>query len=260
LATQVLDIRDAETMLLGDAPITMAGLVANSSIVDVDERSSERLVDLLTLLSRNSLSRIMRLPFTVNNPDAAKIKRGRVRALTSLSEYHPERVYSLEQFQQAPAQQSPTQLRPDADKIEQLLSHIDVSKPVQTNNLAELDIPDRLKIIIAQGKHPDPEECKKGDNSASGWVFDVVCNLPRFGVKPEVTYGLITDRAWGISEHIFKQKNWQKYAIRQVKRGLLKAEDPAKFEQQERQRTALEVMNEKHFALESHGGKFWSTR
>jgi len=55
LAAQVLDIRDAETVLLGDTAITMAGLVANSSIVDVDERSSERLVDLLTLLSRNSL-------------------------------------------------------------------------------------------------------------------------------------------------------------------------------------------------------------
>jgi hypothetical protein len=41
------------------------------------------------------------------------------------------------------------------------------------HDIAELDkwkVPDRVKVICVQGRHPD--EAKEGDNSRSMWVFD----------------------------------------------------------------------------------------
>jgi hypothetical protein len=214
-----------------------------------------------------NVDRIMRVPHTSNNPDEGKRKdKGRERAIASVIEWHKERVYTLDQFQQA--FEDGTCKEDEActnAEVEKLMARIDVNNRVRLDTLENLQIPDRLKIIIAQGRHPDPAEQKQGDGSDSGWTYDVTCNLPRFGISPEVTYGLITDEAWGISAHVMKVKrrggDWQRTALRQVRRGLLQAlgdkDGLEKFEQHAQAEEKLKEMNAKHFALDSHGGKFW---
>ena len=49
-------------------------------------------------------------------------------------------------------------------------------------------VSDRVKIIIAQGRHPD--ETKPEDNSRSAWLFDAVCNLVRQGVPDDTIFSL----------------------------------------------------------------------
>ena len=51
-----------------------------------------------------NLDRVMRVPGLVNFPNAAKRKRGRVMVPTELVEFHPERVYDVDQFPPAPAE------------------------------------------------------------------------------------------------------------------------------------------------------------
>ena len=59
----------------------------------------------------HDISRIMRLPGTLNRPDELKVKKGRTLALATLAEWHPERVYDIGQFPKsravAPAADSP---------------------------------------------------------------------------------------------------------------------------------------------------------
>lgn len=54
----------------------------------------------------HDISRIMRLPGTVNVPDAKKLKKGRAAALAELVEWHDDRAYPIAQFVKAPLVQS----------------------------------------------------------------------------------------------------------------------------------------------------------
>jgi len=51
--------------------------------------------------SCHNVDRIMRLPGTINWPDAKKAKKGRVPALARVVSYHADRVYPIDQFQKA---------------------------------------------------------------------------------------------------------------------------------------------------------------
>lgn len=95
------------------------------------------------------------------------------------------------------------------------------------NVLDQYGVEDRVKIIISQGRHPDPSEKKKDDNSRSAWLFDALCNLVRAEVPDPVILSLIADRNWGISESVLdKGSSWRKYALRQIERAHEQAEDP----------------------------------
>jgi hypothetical protein len=111
------------------------------------------------------------------------------------------------------------------------------------NDLDSWGVPDRVKIIIAQGSHPD--ETKRGDNSRSMWVFDAVCQLVRAGVPDEVVFSILTDPEFGISESILeKGNNSERYAIRQIERAKEEAIDPW-----------LRKLNEKYAVVGNTGGK-----
>ena len=90
-------------------------------------------------------------------------------------------------------------------------------------DLSSLDpygVPDRVKVIIAQGHHP--EETKPRDNSQSAWLFDAVCNLFRHGVPERVVRGIIGDPAWGISASVLNKGGGRtRYEDRQIERAKL---------------------------------------
>ena len=55
----------------------------------------------------HNVDRIMRLPGTINIPDAKKLQKGRTKILATLISFDEERVYPLADFTPAPEVQSP---------------------------------------------------------------------------------------------------------------------------------------------------------
>lgn len=166
----------------------------------------------------HDISRIMRLPGTVNVPDAKKLKKGRKPALASVLVFN-DNEYPVERFPKAPEMQikgdkglaggtSPQQPKVEVSGNIDRLSGLD--------DLDQWNVPDRLKVVIAQGHHPD--EPKFGDNSRSVWLFDAVCNLMRLGVPDQVIYSIITDRQFGISSSVVElgTSAQHRYAMKQL--------------------------------------------
>lgn len=207
----------------------------NSDRVEEIELYNKRLEQVFGGDHCHNVDRIMRLPGTINVPDALKKKAGRVEELAVCIEFN-NKSYDLSEFQKARG----VQTKNDGD------INVNVSSNVEpVLDLSELDqynVTDRVKIVIAQGRHPDKP--KEGDNSRSAWLFDCLCQLYRFGVPEDVIYSLITDPGWAISESVREQKNPQKYALRQMTRAKGMTEDPD-----------LHYMNERHAIIGNIGGK-----
>ncbi|MDG1287901.1 MAG: DUF5906 domain-containing protein [Rickettsiales bacterium] len=186
----------------------------------------------------HNIDRIMRLPGTINIPDAKKLKKGRKEELATLVDWDDEVVYDIGEFAQADKKSNGVVDSKYAVKLN--------NDTVTTNSLDELDkwdVSDRIKVVIAQGKHPD--EPKPNDNSRSAWLFDVACDLVRQQVPDEVVFGILTDPQWGISESVVEKGNGaEKYAIRQIERAIEFNTQPE-----------LAELNEKHAVIANIGGK-----
>lgn len=188
----------------------------------------------------HNIDRIMRLPGTLNIPDAKKIERGRTPTEAEVYWFNAEHVYDLSHFTPAPDVQT------------EGLTHSSDITPLPSGNIErlgsvdELDkwqVPDRVKVILVQGEHPD--EVKEGDNSRSAWLFDAVCNLVRCEVPDEVIYAIITDPDLGISASVLdKRPNDGEYAMRQIQRAKEEVEDPW-----------LRQLNERYVVIGNMGGR-----
>jgi hypothetical protein len=193
----------------------------------------------------HNIDRIMRLPGTVNIPDERKRLKGRRPALARVVQFEEATRYSLTSFKAAaPARsdQSAALGRPG-----QSSNSVQVGGNLRRIiDLAELDewgVPDRVKVIVGQGKHPD--EPKLNDNSRSAWLFDAVCSLVRQHVPDEIIFSLLMDPDWAISESVRdKRPSAEKYAIRQIERAKEEVESPD-----------LRLLNEKHFVIENDAGR-----
>jgi P4 family phage/plasmid primase-like protien len=172
----------------------------------------------------HNLDRIMRLPGTINRPDAKKAAKGRQPALAEVVEWHQDRVYAVSQFTKAAAPAT------DAEPATPVKPRVRLSG--KGKRLASLDelppaVSDRVKVIIAQGRHPD-EPPKKGDDSRSAWLFDAVCALVRARVDDDTIYAIITDPQFRISESVLdKGSGTHKYAIRQIREAKAAPQGPS---------------------------------
>jgi hypothetical protein len=149
-----------------------------------------------------NIDRIARLPGTINH------KSGKRAAVL---EHHPEGDYQLADFPQAqePQPEEPSQEPPKEPGAEQ--------KPFAFDAL-----PSDLKQAIREGCY----EKFKGDRSKA--VFFVVCALIREGVSEADIVGVLLNRAFKISEHIYDQKGQkpETYAKKQVERAKKKGVKP----------------------------------
>jgi len=214
-----------------------------------DERHAEDLArynlqirNLLDGDSAQDLSRILRLPGTVNWPGKLKReKKGRSAQLAELLFLEKSRLYELREFVQAPE----VQVAPERSAASSLRPKIEVGGNIRRlEDVSELpeSVPDSTKVIIVQGDNPDDFTQFNGDRSKAVW--HVVCELVRSKVPDETIFSILTDPGFGISGHVLDQPRPEKYTIRQIERAHEHAVDPD-----------LRMMNERFAVVTNFGGK-----
>lgn len=186
--------------------------------------------------SCHNVDRVLRLPGTVNRPDAGKTAKGRSNELARVVEKHNERVYSIDQFKKSPI------VGGDESKSTTTTKFTVPANVERVKDLATLPVSDLCKVVIAQGNDPD-DPGRWGSRSEP--LFWVCCEMVRAGVKDEVIFAIITDPEWGISASVIELgSRTVKYAIRQIERAKEEAVDPW-----------LRKLNDEYAFVESVGGK-----
>ncbi len=220
-------------------PIPVNGDLA---LAEDAKRYNQQLEILFGADNCHNIDRIMRLPGTINLPDAKKARKGRVPTLATLVLFDEERVYPLSDFTPAPVQQ----MAGDAGfSTPSKTVHVsgNVERLGEVNELDQWSVPDRAKVIIVQGR--DPDRRKEGDDSRSAWLFDALCEMVRCGVPDDIMFSVVTDPDFGISESVLdKGTNAARYAIRQIERAKEQAIDPA-----------LREFNERYAVIGNIGGR-----
>lgn len=190
----------------------------------------------------HNVDRIMRLPWTINVPDAKKTKKGRLPVRAQVVFFN-DLTYPITMFPAAPD----VAMGGDAGFsgcMVQVSGNIErVADIVELTGAAGEPVPDRIKVICVQGR--DPETPKPTDPSRSEWLFDAVCGLVRANVPDETIFAIITDPDYRISDSVLdKGANAERYAIRQIERAKEEAIDPW-----------LRRLNEQYAVIGSVGGK-----
>lgn len=191
----------------------------------------------------HNVDRIMRVPGTINVPNAKKVKKGRVPTLAQLVEWNEDAVYSIESFTPAVRVQTNdgglgggrpkvtiTGNVPDigCDELKEW-AHAN-GKAIKEHTLA----------LIATGNDPvDPTKYQ----SRSEALFKVCCDLVRAELPTEMIFAVITGNN-EIAASVRDKPNWEAYALRQIERAQEEAVDPM-----------LRKLNEKHAVISDMGGK-----
>jgi predicted P-loop ATPase len=163
-----------------------------AKIADVEARAAALMRRLGAKAGTQNIDRILRLPGTINLPNAKKRKDGRVACLTKLL-WFEDTSYPLDAF----PKEEPTK-----------------KKSAKTERKAGRE-PDVLAQIIKQST-------PKGERSEMVWL--VVNEMLRRGYRPEAIVKVLLDRNNGISEHIYDQSKPHEYAARQVVQAIEKIE------------------------------------
>ncbi|MCC6678890.1 MAG: hypothetical protein IT436_17325 [Phycisphaerales bacterium] len=175
----------------------------------------------------HDVSRIMRIPYTVNLPDARKVKKGRTPALAEVVEWHPERVYPLATFTKAAPGPAPsaqaTAPKVDAAKV-RTFAEVDELGPA---------VSDLCKVVIVNGEDPQNPGHFPSRSEAVYWVC---CELVRAGVDDPSILGVLRHPTWKIGESVReKGSDAVRYAARQVERARAAvAEADAEFQTDEK--------------------------
>lgn len=190
----------------------------------------------------HNIDRIMRLPGTVNIPDARKIAKGRTPTLAKVVKFD-DVVHPLKNFVAAQGVQMAKEGTFGAGASQIVTISGNRNRISDFSELAEYKLLPRIGVIMGQGKDPDKD--KAGDNSRSAWLFDFVCHLVEAEVPDDIIFSIITDPDWPISESVLELKgNAEKYAIKQI--------ESAKFHRIE---PWLNKLNSEFAVVQNYGGK-----
>jgi len=191
------------------------------------------------------LSRLARLPGTVNWQSPKKLAKGRRVRLACLVEDHcdDERRCFPKQF--LPFDEQATAKPKAAKRKGRVAAAPKPSGVTKLDSLDALNVSDECKVVIAQGCDPDDPgqfggassmyglSCgatwKDGNRSAA--AFYVCCELVRSRVDDDTIRALLLDEGWGISSYIFADKEGKPrrdpegHAERQIERAREKVGD-----------------------------------
>lgn len=185
----------------------------------------------------HNVDRIMRVPGTINRPDAGKRKKGRTEILAELVMFDTDRAYPITDFKPAtPVQQTSTGFG--------TTQRVKVSGNIKRLDDVD-DLPEKVselcKVTIVQGN--DPNNASRFP-SRSEALFYVCCELVRAEVNNDTIYSILTDPEFKISSSVLdKGTNAEQYALRQIERARENAINPE-----------LRKMNER-FACVAFSGK-----
>lgn len=201
-----------------DEPLFLGG--APERIADVEERTRALCADFGADGSTWNADRLLRLPGTINLPNAKKREAGRQPRTTMIEALHPERVYSLADFRCEPEAAGPSRATGSAGKGP--VAREEVAKLADPDELDQWSVPPWVRAVIVYGADPEDPERWGGDRSRA--VFAVTCELARRGVAPGLVVGILTDKTWDISAHVLAQPKPLDYAWRQVEKAVNAAE------------------------------------
>jgi hypothetical protein len=187
--------------------------------------------------SCHNVDRILRLPGTINLPNAKKRKAGRGPRLAAvIDECSSWERHPLGEFWAAQRKDA----APAAGQAEVQLDAL----PPRLRDLDELPaaVTPRTRMLIVQGDDPDDQQRYK---SRSEVTFAVVCELVRAQCSDEQIAAVLLDPNFGISAHTLAQKSGPLlYAKRQIARARAEVEEPM-----------LRELNERHAVIALYGGK-----
>ena len=215
-------------------PISIDG---NLDLAEDAKRYNQQLEIVFGADNCHNIDRLCRLPGTWNMPDVKKQKKGRTPAIATLVEWNADSSYEQSAFLPAPL--------PQGDFSQKRTPGVtgNVKRLASVDELSEWGVPDRIKVIVVQGRFPD--EKKLSDDSRSAWLFDALCGMVRCSVPDEVIYSVITDPDFRISDSVLELGgSAEKYALRQIERAHEEAIEPW-----------LRKLNEKHAVIGNLGGK-----
>ena len=157
--------------------------------------------------------RILRVPGTINWPNAKKQRSGRVPVLARLTEHCPERVYGFDDFGRVEASASNDKAESRPDRC------IGDDTPLLTLDDMPAEVRDKLPAfacrLIREG--PTPDEYN-GDRSKA--VLAVTCALLRAEASDSQIAGILLNPALPIHDHIRDHKGRppRAYVARQIDR------------------------------------------
>ena len=161
----------------------------------------------------HNLDRIMRLPGTINMPNAKKKEKGRVPTLAYVVFHDEGTTYTLEDVKPTlSVGEDANQGMPVATarvKISANIPHIE--------SVDGLPIRKHTKILIEAGCNPDDPSkwCDRSD-----LVHHVACEMVRAGLSDDVIISVLVNERFGVSAHVreegARQGSIDRYAARQV--------------------------------------------
>ncbi|MEF2549410.1 DNA-primase RepB domain-containing protein [Aurantimonas sp. E1-2-R+4] len=155
----------------------------------------------------HNIDRIMRIPGTVNFPNAKKRANGRVPTAAKVVEVDWSRRYTLDDF--------PTD-EPDPGPA-------GPKGAVAVKLIALEELPDAVsqstRTLIVAGDDPDRPRGGEAPRypSRSEAVFHVACDLARANCPAETIAGILINPVYRISESVLEKKAPKRYALKQAR-------------------------------------------
>lgn len=209
------------------------------------ERYSRQLELLLGGDNCFNLDRLMRLPGTINVPDAKKRAKGRVMVTSGIVRADYGQRYLIGSF--TPAVDNAIETGSGGSTYRPLVRVSGNIADVGTEELQTWaqnhgkEIKDSTLAIIAHGNRP--EEIGESFASRSEALFRVVCDLVRAEVPDDMILGVITGSN-PIADSVREKRGWRQYAIRQIERAKEDAVHPW-----------VRKMNDRHAVITNMAGK-----
>ena len=148
-----------------------------------------------------SLEHFLRLPFTVNLPNAKKRAAGRVAVVAGDVERCPTRKYALHEL-------------PNVDVVHVAEGEVSSIGAPEAVDVEDLPLSDDIKDVIRDGTDGDRSEA----------IYRVVREMHSARVSPEMMLGILTDERYGIGERFHERGSYaQEIARKDIARVIGKA-------------------------------------